>query len=795
MKGLKKAVEAAFGKVAVLCFRHPWLCLVLALSVCIGLASQLPHLRMDTRNETFFRADDRVLLDYNKFRDQYGKDEFIILAIDHPDLFSLNFLEKLKGFHEDLEEELPFLDEITSLINIRNTYGSEDELRVEDFMVDWPKNQQDVERLQERARENSLYRNFILSEDGQTTAIIIKPFACNPENESLLQSEGSCEPMSNEQNRQLMAAMEEVISRYESDSFPVEVSGMPVVVDYLNLIIEKDLSYIIPVMYLMVMFILAIMFRRVSGVVYPVLIYVISLVSAFGLMVVLNIPVTNITIILPSFMLVVSISDAVHILALFYPEFRKSGDREQAVKMAMEHSGLAILMTTVTTAIGLMSFAAAKVAPVADLGVVAPIGVFLALFYTVILLPSLLAIFPLKKIDNHKDGLRLDSFFRFLADFSCNQSWMVISGFLVLLLTAASGIPKLEFSHLALRWFPKGSQIRVDTEAIDQKMQGSVSLDVIIDTGKPDGLYDPHFIQALEEASERFSAFEYQDLFVGKILSITTILKETNRALHANAEEYYRLPDNQELIAQELFLFQLSGSDDLEELVDQQFSQTRLAFHLPYRDSKKFKKLVENIEYHLKKSFPEAVISITGVNALFIEMLNNVMVTMLRSYTIALVSISILMVFMLGRLRMGLLSMIPNLLPIITVMGLMGWCGIALDFGTILIGSIAIGIIVDDTIHFLHNFSKYYKQDGDTVSAARRSLMTVGRAMLVTSVVLAGGFLCNMFSGLAINRYTGFLIAATIVVALITDFLLMPALLAMVYGRQKKVVAHAEVIS
>jgi hypothetical protein len=142
------------------------------------------------------------------------------------------------------------------------------------------------------------------------------------------------------------------------------------------------------------------------------------------------------------------------------------------------------------------------------------------------------------------------------------------------------------------------------------------------------------------------------------------------------------------------------------------------------------------------------------------------------------------MVVMLGKLRMGLLSMIPNLFPIIMVMGLMGWFGIPLDLGTILIGSISIGIIVDDTIHFLHNYGKYYDQLGDPRAATERTFSTVGRAMIVTSVVLIGGFLANLFSDLTINQHTGFLVASTVFIALLADIILLPTLLSLVYSRK-----------
>ncbi|MFH0780980.1 MAG: efflux RND transporter permease subunit [Pseudomonadota bacterium] len=794
MKTLKKACAVGFGRIAGWAFQHHWLALLLVAGIVASLVAQLPKLTMDTSNESFFHHDDQVLLDYNAFRDQYGKDEFIIITVDNPNIFSLDFLGKLREFHHQLQEKVPYIDKITSLLNVRNTHGEGDEIVVSDFIKPWPQNAQDLETLKRRAGENSLYKNFVLSEDGKTTAIIIKPLACNPRADTLLQNEGSCQPMTNDQNRAMMAAIEKVVATFRADDFPIAMSGMPVVVDYLNFTLEKDLSIIIPAMYIMVIVFLWLMFRRITGTVYPVLLFMLSLLSTVGLMAVLGIPMTNITIILPSFMLVVGISDAVHILALFYPEYQKCGDKKKAIVAAMEHSGLAVLMTSATTAGGLLSFVAAKIAPISDLGLVAPIGVCLALFYTVLLLPALLAIFPVKQKEpgGQSENL-LDRGFRGLASFTSVHSWKIVGVFALFALIALSGASQLHFSHLALRWFPKDAPIRLDTEKIDRVMHGTVSLDIIIDTGRPDGLYDADFIARLQDAAARYGAYQYKDLFVGKVLDLTTVLKETNRALHENRQAEYQIPKSKKLIAQELFLFQLSGSDDLEEMVDQQFSQTRLALHLPYRDSSKFRKFVKFVDADLRKTFPEATVTVTGVNALFIEILNNVMVTMARSYGIALVLISVLMIFMLGRLRMGLISMLPNIFPLVAVLGLMGWFDIPLDFGTILVGSISIGIIVDDTIHFLHNFSRYYAESKDPKSATLRTLKTAGRAMLATSVVLMGGFLCNLFSGLTLNQYTGFLIAATIFIALVSDFLLTPALLSIVYGKKIQATNSLEV--
>lgn len=339
MNAFKQKIADSFGAIGCWAFRHRFLALILVIGINLILVSQLPKLTVDMSNESFFHPNDPVLVGYNQFRDQFGKDEFVVIGIDHPDIFSLPFLSTLKDLHEALEADVPYLDEITSLINVRNTRGDGDELIVEDFLEQWPQTEQEVESLRLLAQQNTLYKNYILSEDQQTTAVIIKPLACNPENESLLQTEGSCQPMTTPQNREMMAAIQEVIGEFDSPDFLVSLAGMPTVIDVLNSTLVKDLAIIIPATLLMLIIFLGLMFRRFSGILYPLLLNVFSLLSTLGLMAIFALPMTNITTILPSFILVVSISDAVHILAIFYPEFQRTGDKELAIQKAMNIRG------------------------------------------------------------------------------------------------------------------------------------------------------------------------------------------------------------------------------------------------------------------------------------------------------------------------------------------------------------------------------------------------------------------------------------------------------------------------
>jgi predicted RND superfamily exporter protein len=398
-------------------------------------------------------------------------------------------------------------------------------------------------------------------------------------------------------------------------------------------------------------------------------------------------------------------------------------------------------MTSVTTAGGLLSFLTADVEPVAEFGLITSVGVMLVFIYTVVLLPALLALFPLAK-PSHRAERRstvMDRLLEWIASFSCRNYGKIILASALLMIFAFVGMSRLYFSHNALLWFPDSNPIRVATQVIDEKLAGSISLEVVIDTGKTNGLYDPVLLQHLSDSVKYCENLKETNgtSLVGKAWSLDTIVKEINRALNENREEFYRIPKDHGLVAQELFLFEGTGNDDLEETVDADFSKVRFTLKAPYRDAFEYQPMVEKVRQHFQRNYPDANIAVTGEMALIVQLLINVMKTMATSYAISLVVITLLMIMLIGRVRIGMLSMVPNLLPLFLVAGMMGFFKIPLDFSSMLTGSIAIGLVVDDTIHFMHNFRRYFEQSGDVVEAVHQTMLTTGRAMLVTSVVLS----------------------------------------------------------
>ena len=800
IENLRYRIESGFERFALLIYRNRIKTIFLMLCVTAAFVSQIPKITIDTSMEGFLHKDDPALLAYNSFRDQFGRDEVVIVALQPGKVFEHSFLKTLEALHEDLEENVPYIDDITSMINARNTRGLEDELIVEDLLEDWPSGDNEMTVLKDRVMSNPVYRNLMISEDGRFTTIIIRTHShsgmgeetdllegFDDEEQSAIQPAASESKqrtyLTDEENSEVVYAVQNIVKKYRQPDLSIWVAGSPVVTHFLKESMMADIRKFVLMATATVAVILFIMFRRISGVFLPLLVVFSSLLTTIGLMAVFGVPIKVPTQILPSFLLAVGVGTSVHILAIFYHRFRKSGDKKDAIAYAMGHSGLAIVMTNVTTASGLASFSTAELAPIADLGLFAAVGVMLAFINTVFLLPAILSLVPISHKSAHHDKKNQTATGKFLeaiGNFSTTHPILIVSISTIAILLSAAAITTIRFSHHPLSWFPKENEIRAATEKIDRELRGSISLEVIVDTGKENGLYHPELLERLESASDYVGKLEYEKLYVGKAWSLTTILKEIHQALNENRAEYYRIPQDRNLIAQEFLLFENSGSDDLEDFVDSQFSKARFMIKVPFEDAYHAGIFIEQVNEHFKQFFPEAEVTLTGMIGLLSRTITAAIHSMAKSYAIALVVITVLMILLIGRVRIGLLSMIPNLAPILLMLGVIGFFGLPMDLFTMMVASIAIGLAVDDTIHFMHNFRRYYDHSGDPVKAVHETLQTTGRAMLVTTVVLSIGFFIFAFATMSNVRNFGILTGFTIVMALLADYFLAPALMVLV---------------
>ncbi|MBU2512305.1 MMPL family transporter [bacterium] len=803
---IRKKLEKVFSAYGWFLIKARW-GVIAVLLVCIAfLSSHLKDLVIDTSTEGFLHRNDPILAEYNAYREQFGRDEMIIVMIHPKEIFNIEFLKKLNNLHKDLEANVPNLDDITSLVNARLTRSEGNSLVVGELMETIPKTPEEMESFKQIVLNHPLYRNLLISESGEFTAITLKTEVFSSvsgyEGDELdsfqnpdisLGIESRRNYLTHEENTLLLNKVKEIIAKYHSSEFPIYLSGSPVINAYLKKTMKENMGLFSGVAVLIISIFLLLLFRRLTGVILPILTVGLSVIATMGSMAWFGFAIKLPTMILPSFLLAVGIGASVHLIAVFYKNL-SAGSKHEAIVLALSHSGLPITMTALTTAAGLLSFSTADVAPIADLGIFSAIGILISLILSLTLIPALLAILPVQPLKQKRKSKKandvIDGILLTLGQIATRHSKKVIGFSSVILVITAIGLLDLKISHNILQWFPETSAIRQNTNMIDDNLRGSITFKVLVNTPQENGLYDPNLLKGLEKVAKKATEYQHDSVgqLVHKTISLSDIIKEINQALHGEKPEYYSIPDNRNLIAQEFLLFENSGSDDLEDIVDSRFSKTHLTVKLPWVDTRSVVEIVHGLKRYAAQVFgDQAEVRITGLIYIMMSTMFAMINSTVVSYLIAAVVITLLMILLIGDIKLGLLSMIPNLFPIIMTLGLMGWLGIALDMFTLLIGSIAIGLAADDTIHFFHHFRGYYQQTGCLTTAVSETLLTAGKAMLVTTLVLVGGFWVMMFADL-INIYRfGFFTGVTLLFAFLADVLIAPALLTAVLPKDIKV--------
>ena len=772
-------------------------------------ASGLPGLSIDTSFEAFLRANDPVRLAYDAFRDRFGRDERIIVAIrrgpgpdataEPGDVFDLEFLGRLRELHHAIEARTPYVEELTSLVNARDTRGVGDTLFVEDFLDPWPSSEADLARLRARARENPLFRNTVLSADARVTTISIEPwlysagpaapddlggFDADGADPSSSATPGEPALLSSVESDEMVVRLREILAEFDGPGFEVHLAGPPVMMHDVSAAMMRDMPRFVALAIAMIGVLLYALFRRLVAVVAPLVVVVLSVVCTFGLMGWSDTRIHAPTQILPTFLLAVGVGDSVHLLAIFFERVRRGDDREDALARALGHCGLALVLTSLTTAAGLASFATAAVAPVAALGVFAPIGVLIALGLSLSLLPAIVRLWPGLDTGGREGTAahdRLDRILAGLGAFAAGHPRAIVLFTALLWSVSAVGASRLALSHDPLSWLGPEAPIVRDTLAIDRDLGGSVSFEILVQTDARDGIRQPEVLERMARLGHSYETTPRDGLVAGQTTSLADVVKEIHRALNADAPQAYAIPADPRLVAQELLLFENSGSDDLEQLVDGQYRAARIAVRMPWRDAVGYVDFFDAADEAARRTLGDAArTSMTGIMALLIRAMSALTTSMATSYLLAFAVITPLMVLLVGKLRLGLLAMLPNLTPILLTLGLMGIAGFPLDAFSLLIGGIALGLAVDDTIHFMHGYRRERDRGASREEAVQATLLSTGRAMLITTCVLTLGFLGFVLSSMQNLVNLGILVGFAITMALAADVLLAPALLALV---------------
>ena len=793
---------------------YPKRALAMVVLFTLACASQIWFIQFDSSLEGYLKPNDPTIMTLVAARQEFGHGEMILVTMQADDLFTVAQLQTLKDLHQQLEQEVPWLDTVTSLVSARTLSADDDTLQINDLLEPFPQTQAHSDAMRTAALSNPLYRNLLISADGRFTTLAIKPLAyltdTSPQASTELDelsldddfAEGFSEdldsplnhpPMLGErvtesQLNQISNKVQSIVQQYQGPGRTLYVGGMPVITETLISTMIWEMLTFMPMAIVTIAIIMALLFRRRHGVMLPMITVALTLLTTLGIICALGIPLQTTMTILPSFLLTISVGASVHLLSLFFRAYDAGTEKIQALREALTHTRTPIIFTSLTTAVGLLSFAGSPMIALARLGIFSSIGIGVALIYTLTLIPAIICLHELPRKQQALPSTKVTAIVNSAVNISTRHPiWVLLFSFLITAM-AISSLQHLKFSHNPMQWMSPDAKINQAVQAIDSNMGGSISVDIILDTGTDEGLYQPTFLRQLDDYSKWLSQYQDGEIYVAKVTGLHDIIKEAHQVLNGDDKQYYRIPDSAQVVANELFLLQSSGPDELEPMLDSAFRSTRLTVIMPWLDTLHYLPFISALEAQADATFDQQTkVTLTGMVPVMGTTLEHVISTTANSYVIAFALISIMLILLLRSLRYGLLAMIPNLSPILITMGLMYLLHIPLDMFTILVASIAIGIAVDDTVHFMYHCKRNYQHCGDMPMSIHDALDTSGRAMLTTSVILSLGFAMLMWSEL-INIFNfGMLIGITVVLALVADFLLAPALM-MIFGQQT---AHA----
>lgn len=770
--------------------------------------SQIWFIQFDASLEGFLQKGDPAITKLVAARKEFGHGEMVLVTMQADDLFAAQHLQVLKQLHQQLEQEVPWLDSVTSLVNARVLTAEADTLLVNKFLQPLPQTQPQRDAMRTAALSNPLYRNLLISADGHFTTLAIKPLAyIVPTNSDAMDYldepslEGDFDASSIDFDASAITVtgdrvteaqlniishkVKAIVAQYQGHGRTFYVGGMPVITETLIDTMMWEMLTFMPLAIITIALMMLVLFRRRHGVMLPMLTVVLTLLTTVGIICALRIPIQTTMSILPSFLLTVSVGASVHLLSLFFRAYDAGTNKLQALQEALAHTRTPIIFTSLTTAIGLLSFAGSPMIALARLGLFSALGISVALIYTLTLVPAIICLHKVPRKQQAMPNPKVTSIIKAAVGASTRYPlWVLLFGLLVTA-TAISSLQHLKFSHNPMTWLAPDAEISQAVKAIDSNMGGSISVDIIVDTGTDEGLYQPHFLHQLDSFSSWLNGYHSGAIKVAKVTGLNDIIKEAHQVLNGNDPSFYRIPKRAAVVANELFLIQMSGPDELESLVDSAFKSTRLTVIMPWLDTLHYRPFINDIERQAAATFDgQTQVTLTGMVPVMGTTLSHVISTTAQSYIIAFSFISIMMILLLRSWRYGLLAMVPNLSPILITLGLMQLLQIPLDMFTILVASIAIGIVVDDTVHFMYHCKHNYQRCGDMPQAIHYALDTSGRAMLTTSTILSIGFAMLMWSDLTNLFNFGMLISITVILALVGDFLLAPALM-MLFGQNR----------
>ncbi len=726
---------------------------------------QLPELRLQDELEMWFSEDDPIVDTYKKFRDIFASDEFDLVAYESGNPFGAEEISYLSGLTARLEE-VPYIAEAISLTSIDDIIGTEETLEVRPLIAGPTLGEGGITRVKGitwvkgRVEANPFIRGTLVSADGSTVGILLR----------VERKEGKPD---SEISQIISRGIREVLAKEEKGTGrKFYLSGATIFDAEVALMIERDMERLLPITAALTAVILLVVFRSLACLVLPLICVALSLIWTLGLKGLLDSPLSPVSTSLFALIAVIGIADSIHIIQQYRLDLGRRRDRDEALLSAFEQAGWPCLLTSLTTAVGFGSLLVSRLPIIMHMGGFAAFGILSAFLLSLTIIPIGLRwtrVGPREPKDLIHSGM--DASLGRIAEIGRRRPRLILAVTAVLILALGAGAFRIEVSGAMLQYFREGGWVREAAAFMDQRLGGISNLEIVLH-GEPDDFKDPSVLRAVEALEEL--ALEHPAVSASH--SAVDYLKLIQRALNGDDPAHGRIPSTREEVSQSLLLYELSGGEEIAGYLTPAWDRARISLRTRDMSEEERRDLIDRIERYAGDRLARFEVELTGFTMLFDEASDNIVKTQLESLTLALVIILGLMLLNFG-LRGGLISILPNLFPIIFIFGVMGYLGFPLNIGTAIIAAIAIGLVVDDTIHFFSHFRYGLGKSGDPNRAAEEAIRGVGSALCFTSLALAVGFGIFLFSECAVMVDFGILSILGIVTALLGDLFIGPVLL------------------
>ncbi|MEC8050136.1 MAG: MMPL family transporter [Myxococcota bacterium] len=755
-----KEVPAIGRKLVDFMESKPLLVLALGLVGVFALTPGLKKITADFTHTGFFYDDDPMLEEFNAFERQFGNDDSVILAVHSPDgIFDVESAELLLEVTEKMWL-LPDIIRVTSLANYSWVHAEGDDILVDPFLPDdIPLTQELLDERKAIALSHEVIPDYLVNKSADTAMLYAK---LRPGLDSVVKT------------GPLINAARELAAEMSKGEHQIFVSGGPAINTGFQEATQNDLERLVPFLMGLIILTLLVALRSPLAVVLSLSVVIFTVIATFSMTGLTGYPITSLTGILPQILIAICVADAVHILTVFRQARRAGKSKEESARYTMLKNFLPTVLTSISTSIGFFSFGTANLSGLVGLGVLAGFGVLAAWFVTYFILGPLLFLLPsrIKPAPEEKLAASL-GLATSLTNWLSRHRRAVIGSFAVVVVGSLVLTLNNRVNSDPYLYFKKGLPLRDANDFITEKVGGSRGLEIVLRTGTEDGVKEPAFLKKVEA----YQAWIDQQPGVTRTLSIVDILKATNRSLNGDEPSMYRLADTKELIGQELFLYTMSLPQgmDINDRVTVKSDALRLTVLWTISESDAW---VEAREGILAKGQEMGFdMTITGKGNIYQSMNPYVVGSFVRSISVALILISILLIVVFGSVRLGLIALIPNCIPLIMGGAVFYLIGKDIDIGSVLVMSVCLGIAVDDTIHMLTNFHRLRREGMPAQEATAELIAHTSPALIFTTIVLVCGFGTLAFGSFIPNIYFGIMCAIILSMALFTDMTFLPSLL------------------